>query len=119
MLKTHEWELWECKIAAYFVSFSIQSSTYQVLAMTIDKYVAIKWPHKSATYSSQTRTKIIIFCVFFCAFIYNAPHLLVASLVGFQCLTYVIGGIVTKVFSWTTFVLNGIIPFSVQCCFSM
>ena len=34
-------------VAAYFVSFSLQSSTYQVLAMTVDKYVAIKWPHKA------------------------------------------------------------------------
>ena len=42
VVKIHEWVLWECKVAAYFVRFSLQSSTYQVLAMTVDKYIAIK-----------------------------------------------------------------------------
>ena len=112
VVKIHEWELWECKIAAYFVNISLQSSSYQILAMTIDKYVAIKWPHKAATYSTPKRSKIIVLSVFMLALIYNSPHLLVASLVGDQCLTYVVGGTITKIFSWSTFVVNGVIPFS-------
>ena len=112
VVKIHEWELWECKIAAYLVNYCLQSSAYQVLVMTFDKYVAIKWPHKAATYSTPKRAKIILSCIFLCALIYNSPHLLVASLVGDQCLTYVVGGTITTVFSWITFIINGIIPFS-------
>ena len=103
---------WGCKIPAYLVHFSLQSSAYQVLAMTIDKYVAIKWPHKAATYSTPGRAKIILSCILLCALIYNSPHLLVASWVGDQCFTYVNGGIISKIYSWISFLVNGIIPFS-------
>ena len=108
----HEWHPWECKIAAYLVNFSLQSSTYQVLAMTVDKYVAIKWPHRAATYSIPKRARIISCCIFACALLYNGPHLYTSSLVGDQCLAYVVGGVVTQVFSWSTFLINGAIPFS-------
>ena len=39
--KLYEWPRWGCKCQAYFVGFSLQTSTFLVLAMTIDKYVAI------------------------------------------------------------------------------
>ena len=38
----------QCKLADYFILLIVQNSTYQVLAMTIDKYIAIKWPHKAS-----------------------------------------------------------------------
>ena len=105
-------ELWGCKIAAYLVNFCLQSSAYQVVVMAIDKYVAIKWPHRAVTYSTPKRAKMIIFIVFLCAVIYNSPHLLLASFLGGLCLSYAVGGTVAEVFSWTSFIVNGIIPFS-------
>ena len=33
-------------------------------------------------------------------------------MIGNQCLVYVVGGILTKLYSYITFVINGIIPFS-------
>ena len=112
VVKINEWGLWECKIAVYLFKFSLQNSVCQVLAMTFDKYVAIKWPHRAATYSTPRRAKIILSCIFLCTLIYNSPHLLVTRLVGDLCLTYVIGGIISKVYSWIIFLVNGIIPFS-------
>ena len=91
--------IWECKIAAYFVNFSIQSSVYQVLAMTVDKYVAIKWPHRAATYSTPRRAKSILLFLFILCLFYNSPHLLLASMVGKFCLSYAVGGTVAEVFS--------------------
>ena len=111
-VKLYEVDPWECKIAGYFVNFSLQTATYQVLAMTLDKYVAIKWPHKAATYSTPRKAKIIILSMSLCSLIYNSPHLVVTSLVGNLCLSYSVGGTITKVFSWITFIVNGIIPFS-------
>ena len=112
VVKIYGLTLWECKIATYFVNIFLKCSTYQVLAMTFDKYFAIKWPHRAATYSIPRRTKIILLCIYLCAFIYNVPHLLITSLVGDFCFSYVVGGLVAEVFSWTTFLVNGIIPFS-------
>ena len=43
---------------------------------------------------------------------YNIPHLFASNFVGNQCVAYVDGGTITKVFSWLSFIVNGIIPFS-------
>ena len=42
VMNTHGWYVLECKNAVYFTFFTLQCATYQVLAMTFDKYVAIK-----------------------------------------------------------------------------
>ena len=104
--------IWECKLAAYFVNFSLQSSAYQILAMTTDKYVAVKWPHRAATYSTPKRAKIVLLSLFICSLIYNSPHLLLANVVGEFCLTYAIVGTIVEMYSWITIIINGIIPFS-------
>ena len=61
------WHYGNVKLSTYFVNIFLQCSTYQVLAMTFDKYIAIKWPHKAATYNTPQRTKIILLSVFLCA----------------------------------------------------
>ena len=112
-LKIHIWNEIECKSLSFLSLLTPQNTTYLVLAMTIDKYIAIKWPHKSAMYSTAKRAKITIIVTYACIFIYNSPHAIFSSVVGHQCVSYVNGGFVTKVYSWLTFVLNAIIPFTV------
>ena len=77
VVNIHNWHVQECKIAAYFDKISLQTATYQVLDMTFDKYIAIKLPHKAATYSTPRRAKFIILGIFFFTFIFNIPHLCV------------------------------------------
>ena len=48
-----------------------------------------------------------------CAFIYNSPHFYLTHLLDGQCLAYGTGGVLSKIFSWFSFVLNVIIPFRV------
>ena len=38
--------------------------------MTFDKYVAIKWPHKSAMYSTPRRAKEVILTIIICVSMY-------------------------------------------------
>ena len=108
----HNWYLWECKLEAYFTIFCLQCATYQVLSMTVDKYIAIKWPHRAATYSTPRRARFIAFGVFVSTLIYNVPILFVTSLIGDQCVAYAVGGTMTRLYSWVSFTVNGIIPFS-------
>ena len=108
----HEWYLWECKIASLLTNFSLQCATFQVLALTTDRYVAIKWPFKAVTNSTPRRAKLIILGILILTFIYNIPHLFVANLIRNECLSYLVGGTITKIYSWVTFLVNGIIPFS-------
>ena len=111
VVKVHEWHPMECRFAAFLVLHALQNTTYQVLAMTVDKYVAIKWPHRAATYSTPRKAKITVICIYISVVIYNIPHIFISQLTGDVCLGYAIGGVITKVYSWVTFVLNAIIPF--------
>ena len=111
-LKVYQMYDLECKIAAPFFLHGLQNSTMQVIAMTFDKYVAIKWPHKSATFSTPRRAKITVVLVWVCVFIYNIPHLFFTKMVGDVCMGYSTGGFITKVYSWLSFSLNAVIPFT-------
>ena len=112
-LTTYQMYDLECKIASFWVLLGVQNSTSQVIAMTFDKYIAIKWPHKAATYSTPRRAKITTIAVWICVFIYNLPHLFLTKMVGNVCIGYAIGGVITKVYSWMTFSLNALLAFTV------
>ena len=103
----------ECKIAVFCVLFGLQNRTFQVIIRTFDKYVAIKGPHKAATYSIPRRAKITIIGVCICVFIYNIPHLFLSRMGGKVCIGYSTGGIITKVYSWMTFCINAVMAFTV------
>ena len=111
-VKLHEYHPIECKVKAYLVSLVLQNSTFQILAMTLDKYIAIKWPHIAAVHSTAGRAKVIVSGVFVCVCIYNIPHLFLAKKIGKSCVGYAVGGVISRVYSWFTFVINAIIPFS-------
>ena len=103
----------DCTIVVYLILLGVQNSTFQVIAMTFDKYIAIKWPHKAATFSTPRRAKITAIAVWVCVFIYNIPHLFITKLDGYLCLGYGIGGTFTKIYSWVTFSINGLLAFTV------
>ena len=111
VLKTHEWHHMECKFKTLISLFVLQNCTFLILAMTIDKYIAIKWPHKAATYSTPRRAKMIAVGLSAGAFVYNIPHLFLSSFMGDLCVAYGIDSLITRVYSWFSFVINAIIPF--------
>ena len=108
----HKWYLWECIISTYLHHFCLQCATYQVLAMTFDKFVAIKWPHKSAIYSTPTRAKVIILTIFISTGLYSLPHFFITAVVAGACYGYSVKSILTKIYSWFTIVFNAFIPFT-------
>ena len=111
-VKIHGWYDWECKYIVFLEYFALQCATYLIMAMTFDKYVAIKWPHKAATYSCPTRAKKIIFTIFTSAAMYNLSHFFITAVKEGNCYGYSAEIILTKVHSWTTIVLNAVIPFT-------
>ena len=46
-----------CKIIVLISFLIVQNSTFQILAMTIDKYIAIRWPHRAAAYSTHKKSQ--------------------------------------------------------------
>ena len=107
----HDWHSFECKMSVYLAYTSLQIATYQVLVMTIDKYVAVKWPHKAATYIIPKRAKSIILAICILVLIYNLPHFFITTLVKGECFGYSVESIFTKAYSWFTIVINAFIPF--------
>ena len=112
VLHIHKWNPIECKINVFMTLFSLQNCTFLILAMTLDKYIAIKWPHKAATYSTPRRAKIISVGLYICVFIYTIPPFFLSSVLGDQCVAYGISSILSRVYSWFSFVLNAVIPFT-------
>ena len=78
-----------CKIIVLVSFLIVQNSTFQILAMTIDKYIAIRWPQRAATYSTPKRAKITIFTIFILVTLYNLPHYFITDLIEGQCYGYV------------------------------
>ena len=111
-LKIHQWNLWTCKVASFCALFALQNSTFQIVAMTIDKYIAIKWPHRAVTYSTPRRARMITMGLSISVLIYNSPHFYLIYLVNGQCMAYGTGGLLSKIYSWFNFVLNAVIPFT-------
>ena len=107
-----EWSLLECKINCYFAFLSLQCATYLVLSMTVDKYIAIKWPHRAATYITPKRTKFMIVTIFCLIFIYNLPHFFITNIIKGKCYGYSAKSTFTKAYSWLTIVINAVIPFT-------
>ena len=107
-----EWNLMMCKAVTYLNAITLQNSRFQVITMTIDKYVAIKWPHRAATYSTPRRATIILTGVFVFTLIFKVPHLFISSLVNGKCSgsAFAADSVVVKVYNWTTVVLSGLIP---------
>ena len=112
VLHIHKWYPIECHVTAVAILFALQNCTYLILAMTIDKYIAITWPHKAATYSTPERAKLIAMVLSLCVFIYNIPRYFLSSIIGGQCLNFGIRNVFSRVYSWASFVLNAVIPFA-------
>ena len=108
----HGWYLWECKTAANLAFSTLQSATYLILSMTVDKYIAIKWPHKAATYSITGRAKVIIVTIVTFVALYNLPQFFITTVTKGICYGNSVKSILTKIHSWSSFVLNGVIPFT-------
>ena len=102
----------ECSLKPYLVKTASLNSTFQVLAMTMDKYIAIKWPHKAATYSTPKRAKLVITMLFILASIYNISNIFGVKIIESRCIPYSTESILGKLHSWLTFVIEGIIPFT-------
>ena len=101
----------QCACIAFGFLFALQNGAFQVVAMTVDKYIAIKLPHRAATYSTVRRARMITVSLYIFAFIYNIPHLFFSRLVHGQCIAYAVDSTLTRAYSWFSFILNAIIPF--------
>ena len=110
VIRMQNWDPQECHIIAFLVALTLHNATFQVLAMTLDKYIAIKWPHKAAVYNSPKRAVITSSIIYICVVFYNIPNLFIFTIIGNECVGYAKGGVITKVYFWFAFAVSGILP---------
>ena len=92
--------------------YALQNATFLILGMTTDKYIAIKWPHKAVILCTPRRARFVVICISVGCCLYNIPHFFISGIVGEICRAYVINTPMVQVYSWLTFVINAVIPFT-------
>ncbi len=78
----------KCKVFSYIaVSFS-QIGTWQIVSMTFDKYLAVRFPLKAGVYCTQNGVIIINIMIYLFIFLFNVPnYLLFVSIPGLNYCT--------------------------------
>ena len=88
------------------------NSTLLVLAVTLERYLAICWPLKSATWRTSKRAKRTVPTILLFSFFYNSPYLKTSGLSeNLLCSAVAKHNTGSKVWAWWGLVLNFIIPF--------
>ncbi len=88
------------------------NSTLVILAVTLERYLAICWPLKSATWRTASRAKVTIPAIFVFSIVYNIPYLKTSALPqGLLCAAIARHDTGSKVWAWFGFFLNFITPF--------
>ena len=102
---------WGCKIIIYLVHISGTFAAYEITLMTLDKLIAIKFPHKSAFMCTARRAKIFSVINFIVVSIFFLPNLDFSSSVGNgDCARYVKRGWYVTVYSYISLILSPVIP---------
>ena len=102
----------QCYLFVYIELSLLQWGTYLVLTMTVDKYIAIKWPHRAAIFSTPRKAILSICAIIISGAIYNLPHFFITRVIAGTCYGYSVKSILTKIYSCSTVALNAVIPFT-------
>ena len=79
-----------------------------IVAMTFDKFFAIRFPHKSASFSTPKRAKIIVLTIIVFSIIFNLPQFYVTLLINGTCMPYARQDIWNQIFMFVSFVFNAV-----------
>ena len=79
-----------------------------IVAMTFDKFFAIRFPHKSASFKTLRRAKIVVSIIVLFSIIFNLPQFYVAMLIDGICIPYARQDIWNQIFMFISFVFNAV-----------
>ena len=77
-----------------------------IVAMTFDKFFAIRYPHKSASFNTPTRAKIVVIIIVLFSVLFNLPQFYVTMLIDGICIPYARDGIWNQIFMFVSFAFN-------------
>ena len=109
-----------CKVWAFHAHFSSLFGATLLMAMTVDRYIAVCFPLHAAKLCSTFRAKMVIGigAVFFIAF--NIPVTFMSSVVNKKfCVSFTTTDLASVIYSWSYIAFCSVIPFSVLLAFNI
>ena len=109
-----------CKVWAFHAHFSSLFGATLLMAMTVDRYIAVCFPLHAAKLCSTFRAKMVIGigAVFFIAF--NIPVTFMSSVVNKKfCVSFTTTDLASVIYSWSYIAFCSVIPFSVLLTFNI
>lgn len=79
-----------------------------IVAMTFDKFFAMKFPHKSASFSTPRRAKLVVVGIVVFSVVFNLPQFYVTQLVDGTCMPYARKSVWNQIFMFVSFVFNAV-----------
>ena len=103
---------WLCKIKTYIVHASGTFGAYEIAFMTLDKFIAIKFPHKTKLLCTAKRAKILSFANFVFVSLYYLPNIYLSNLIEntTHCARYVKEEWYVTAYTYLSFILNPLLP---------
>ena len=79
-----------------------------IVAMTFGKFFAIRFPHKSASFNTPTRAKIVVICIVLFSVVFNLPHFYITMMIDGTCMPYARQGVWNQIIMFVSFVFNAV-----------
>lgn len=105
------WFLWLCKGSAFLLSSGIIISGYLIVALTLDRFVAVAFPFKVVTFCTKKRVIVTSLAVTVTAMVIRFESIFSASIVRGNCGPPPSITVFRIVWSWAMMILNSILPF--------
>ena len=92
-----------------FTSFGFSMiGSLTIVALTFDKFFAIRFPHKSASFNTPRRAKIVVTIIVIFSVTFNLPQFYVTMLIDGVCMPYARDDIWNQIFMFVSFVFNAV-----------
>ena len=103
----------ECQIVAWLFQAVALSSMCFVMSMTVDRFLAIRYPLKAKTLCSVRRARITITCITIGVIIYTLPYFFTSGLLSDNrtCVAVATKDKLSVVYNWLNIFLGSVIPF--------
>ena len=103
-----------CKGWVYVVFLMTAGSAFTLVVVTLDRFIAIRFPFKAATWSRRSRIRNILIITYVAVAIFYIPMALMSAVVdGTVCAAFAVRSVASQVLSNVNLVVLPIIPFFV------
>ena len=104
---------WECRTMSWMFHFASMASMIFIIAMTVDRFLAIRFPFKARTLCSTRRARIAILVISVSVTLYTLPYMFTSKLFPAvrTCVAIYTTDPLSRAYNWMNIFLGSIVPF--------